>query len=290
MFDDSFKARYTTLPFAIYSHRPHPQATSFVAHNHKELELIAMTGGTAEFYLDAVQYSLSANDLLLIPPYCIHYAKIAPGATYDCACFDLSILCDRALSEGLTEGRLTIPSPLCAHAADTAPLHVYAAEAIRVFCEGGAGWELAVAGRLSLLFSELKARGFFAEQKSSTRGDRFCRTVIEYVAEHYTKKITSATAAHKLYINNSYFCRLFKANFGCSFSAFLTAYRLEKAKLMLSEHQCSISDIAMGCGFHSFSYFCKTFKDAFGLSPTSYRAGAGTLSPRKRYQHSGEAT
>lgn len=275
MFDDSFKARYTTLPFAVYSHGPHPQSTSFVAHNHKELELIAMTGGTAEFYLDTAQYSLSANDLLLIPPYCIHYAKIAPNATYDCACFDLSILCDRALSEGLTEGRLAIPSPLCTPTTNTEPLHAYATEAIRAFCEGGTGWELAVAGQLSLLFSKLKARGFFTEQKSSTRGDRFCRTVIEYVAAHYADEITSATAARELYINNSYFCRLFKSNFGCSFSAFLTAYRLEKAKLMLSEHGRSISDIAMCCGFHSFSYFCKTFRDAFGLSPTSYRTAAG---------------
>lgn len=272
MFDDSFKSRYTTIPFAIYERRPAATQGTLVAHNHKELELIAMTSGTAEFYVDSRSFSLTKGDLLVIPPYCIHHAALAPYTGYDCACFDLSLLCDRALGEALTEETVPLP-PLYAEEPATAALHTHAREAIRACREAEGGWELAVAGHLSLLFSHLKARGLFAQQKSSKRDTRFCRAVMAYISEHYAEGITSQTLARELYVNGSYFCRLFKATFGTSFSVFLTSYRLERARLLLTESRRPISEIALSCGFHSFSYFGKTFKEAYGVIPSAYRRG-----------------
>ena len=103
MFDDSFKARYSTLPVAAYTHTRRPVASSFAAHNHREIELIAMTAGKADVFVGAVAFSLTAGDLLVIPPYCVHYAKIAPETSYECLCFDPALLCDTALCEGEVE-------------------------------------------------------------------------------------------------------------------------------------------------------------------------------------------
>ena len=74
-------------------------------------------------------------------------------------------------------------------------------------------------------------------------------------------------------MNNSYFCRLFKKHFHCNFSDFINNYRIEKAKLFLEDTSLPISDIAIKCGFNSFSYFCKIFKLSVGLSPSAYRSG-----------------
>ena len=49
MLKDGFKASYTTIPFAKYRKRYTSYECSFVAHHHKEVELIAMLDGKAEF-------------------------------------------------------------------------------------------------------------------------------------------------------------------------------------------------------------------------------------------------
>ena len=50
MFDDSFKARYRTLPVAIYTHPQRQEPSSFVPHNHREIEKIAIQEGEACFF------------------------------------------------------------------------------------------------------------------------------------------------------------------------------------------------------------------------------------------------
>ena len=98
---------------------------------------------------------------------------------------------------------------------------------------------------------------------------------MEYVAERYGEAITSRTLADHLYMSGAYFCRRFKRGFGCSFSDFLLAYRVEKAKLLLAADPRPISEIALACGFHSFSYFGKVFRARVGVTPTAYRRRGG---------------
>ncbi len=272
MFDDSFKARYSTLPVAVYTHTRRKEASSFVPHNHREIELIAMTAGEACVFVGSVAFRLAAGDLLVIPPYCVHYARIAPETSYECICFDPALLCDAALREGLEGGRLAV--------CDAARAATYGTEVIdlvlaAVAAHRGAclGWELEVGGRLSLLFAALKRGGHFTPTGEEAREDRFSRAVMECVAEQYGEPITSRTIADRLYMSGAYFCRRFKRSFGCSFSEFLLTYRVEKAKLLLAADPRSVSEIALACGFHSFSYFCKVFRERVGVTPTAYRRG-----------------
>lgn len=270
MLDDSFKSRYSTLPLAVYSHPQRDEATSFVAHNHREIELIAMTAGAATFFIGTLALDLTAGDLLVIPPYCVHYARMAPCTSYECLCFDPDLLCDSDLREGLEGGRFGVSDAVRAADWGDAPAALMLAA---VAAHGGAcvGWELEASGRLSLLFAALKRGGHFAPTGQGAREDRFCRAVTEYVAAHYGEPITSRTLAEHLYMSGAYFCRLFKRGFGTSFSEFLLAYRVEKAKLLLPSDPRSVSEIALACGFHSFSYFAKVFRDRVGTTPTAYR-------------------
>ena len=269
MFDDSFKARYRTLPVAIYTHPRREEAASFVPHNHREIELIAMTEGEACFFVGSVALSLSAGDLLVISPYCVHHAKIAPKTSYECLCFDPALLSDTDLREGLEGGRLTTAGAILAGAWGSDP-HGRALSAAAALREAAPGWELEVTGHLSLLFSALKRGGHFVPAGEGAKEDRFSRAVMEYVAKRYGEPITSRELAERLYMSGAYFCRLFKRSFGCSLSAFLLAYRIEKAKLLLKD-RLSVSEIALTCGFHSFSYFTMVFREQSGMTPTAFR-------------------
>ena len=273
MFDDSFKSRYTTIPYALYVLDDSDAEYTLPPHNHKEVEFIAVTCGEVDFHLNTVTYSLSAGDVLVIPPYCIHGAKIPPHSSYDCICFDLSIISDEKLRSELEYGKLTVCRSLCRDYSYTKSVHEHIRGTVSAFKSQQDGWELEVLGRLSLVFSTLRQENFFV-QSGETKDDRFCRSVVEYIAKNYGESITSTSLANELYMNNSYFCRLFKKHFHCNFSDFINAYRIEKAKSYLADSKLSVSEVVTKCGFNSFSYFCKIFKAHTGVCPTAYRSNS----------------
>lgn len=271
MFADTFKDRYTTIPFAFSKYRAQPSNYSLFVHHHKELEIISLYDGEADFYIGANHYALKKGDLLIIPPYGVHRAFIPKGTSYDCICFDLSLLWDETLKEALETGKLTVNAFLSANAPYTEALNQYARTAIKACENAETGWEMEVIGLLSLLFAKLKKANFFVQASEETEESKFEKNVIEYIKAHFAEQITSTSAAKVLYINNSYFCRLFKKSFGCCFSDYLVEYRISRAKLQLNSTEKSVSTIAFETGFNSFSYFSKLFKNSVGVSPTEYR-------------------
>ena len=64
MLKDEFKARYTTIPFAVYREYCVYKAFRLIAHHHKEIEFISMTEGRADFYVDNIRYELKKGDIL----------------------------------------------------------------------------------------------------------------------------------------------------------------------------------------------------------------------------------
>ena len=131
-----------------------------------------------------------------------------------------------------------------------------------------------VLGNISLALAQLAKNGYLTVAKNEANDNGFCTSVLAYIAEHYREPVTSTTAAAALYLNNSYFCRLFKKHFQSNFSDFLNEYRIDRAKRLLRDTTMSVADIATATGFNSFSYFCKLFRATAGMSPTDYRRGA----------------
>ena len=143
--------------------------------------------------------------------------------------------------------------------------------AFAAYEEQANGWELEAQGQLLLLFSALKRCGLLSAAGARGRGNDFCTRVIKYISHHYSEAITSATLAAQLYMSPAYFCRLFKKNFGARFADYLAAYRIEKAKALLTAG-LSVSEVATRIGFQSFSYFSKTFHKLCGYTPSEYKS------------------
>ena len=277
MFRDEFKERYTTIPFAVYREDCDREPKQLIAHQHAEAELISVTEGRADFYVDTRHYVLEAGDLLVIPPYSIHRARIDGDGRvrYNCICFDLDLLWDKEVRAGFNQSRLSVAELV--HASDDC-----AGEMQNLIelgcraCEGGEdGWELEAIGCVSMLFGALKKRGCFSSGQE-TRGElEFAQRAMDYISEHHGSSVTSTSAATALYMNKSYFCRRFKRVFGSCFSDYLLAYRLEKAKLYLRATEERVTEISFRVGFNSCSYFSKAFRERFGISPLTYRRERG---------------
>ena len=82
----------------------------------------------------------------------------------------------------------------------------------------------------------------------------------------------STSIAEALGVSARYVQRVF-AEIGTTPSRFLIARRLERAAALLRclDRPCSVTDIALQCGFSDLSYFSRAFRCRFGRSPRDYR-------------------
>lgn len=96
-------------------------------------------------------------------------------------------------------------------------------------------------------------------------------TVICYVKEHYSEKITLKDVAGLVYLNTSYFCKIFKEEMGESFVSYLIRYRMKKASEYLEDFSLMIYEVAELVGYNDMQYFTKLYKKMNGISPKEYR-------------------
>jgi len=109
-------------------------------------------------------------------------------------------------------------------------------------------------------------------QNGLTRSQQFVKSAVEYIAKNYMKPLTLEQAARQVHLSPAYFSCLFSREQGQTFTEFLTATRLEKAKeLLRTAPALPISDIAGEVGYEDVSYFSRVFKKKIGTTPAHYR-------------------
>lgn len=96
-------------------------------------------------------------------------------------------------------------------------------------------------------------------------------TATLYMAHNYNHNITLTSVAAEVYMERTYFSRMFAKVTGKNFNAYLTELRLERAQQLLIESPFSIDLIAEDCGFSSGKYLWSVFKKHKGMSPTQFR-------------------
>lgn len=92
-----------------------------------------------------------------------------------------------------------------------------------------------------------------------------------YMEAHYTESLSIQQLCRMAMFQKSYFIRQFKETYGFSPTRYLNLIRIENAKLLLSNSEMNITEIAARVGFNHPSYFSEIFFKYEGLSPTQYR-------------------
>ena len=278
MYNDSFKSRYTTIPFATYAgdHCAIDKTKSTLSHCHREMELLLMLEGEAVFHIDGCDYAASAGDALIIGPYMLHATTFPRGTScrHVCLCFDLSLLHDRSLSASLEGGECVVTA--CLSHSHPAAMRI-GQEILQAFSAHASqekGWEFVAVGSLCDIFGALLSHDLIVRVSPEAHRNDFCYRVFRYMEAHVGESVTSADAASALYMSQGHFCRRFRTSFGFSFGEYLTMLRMERAEHLLHDTDLGISLVAERVGFDSFSYFGKLFRKATGMSPTAYRKRA----------------
>ncbi len=95
--------------------------------------------------------------------------------------------------------------------------------------------------------------------------------VLDFIAYHYADPITVLDMSKLIALERSYFCRTFKNAVGISPKDYLTKFRLDKARFLLTETSLPIGKISERVGFQSFSSFSRLFTAQYQQSPSQYR-------------------
>jgi len=97
------------------------------------------------------------------------------------------------------------------------------------------------------------------------------KLTLDYVMQHYSEQITITQVAKAVEKSPNYLSSIFKKEVGISFTEYLTAFRMEKAKQQLLITNKKVKEICYEAGYTDYVYFSQQFKQRFGCSATQMR-------------------
>lgn len=95
--------------------------------------------------------------------------------------------------------------------------------------------------------------------------------ILQELQERFTEDISLSGLADKYAVSQSGLSTLIKNKLGISFSEYITARRMMRAKELLADERLSVAAIAESVGYHDYYYFTKVFKKTQGITPSKYR-------------------
>jgi len=101
--------------------------------------------------------------------------------------------------------------------------------------------------------------------------DAFFTRTLDYIERSLSDStLTNRKIAEYLNISEVYFRKLFTNRFKTSPKQYILELRLQKAKVLLTESNWSVSAVGEACGFSSLYLFSRTFRERTGQAPTQY--------------------
>ena len=97
--------------------------------------------------------------------------------------------------------------------------------------------------------------------------------LVALIEERMAEPLHLSELAAEVGYSQDHFLRLFRHSFGISPHRYLIVRRIERAKSMLNDDDCSLVEVAFACGFSSQAHFSSTFKQHAGITPGRYRNG-----------------
>ena len=308
MYNLSFheKKQHGTVDFPAeyyYVDKEHPQY-HMAFHWHKEWEIIRILEGEFSLHADEEEYLAHAGDVFLLRDGMLH-GGTPKDCVYECFVFDLhglfrdvnsvkkylrpiyrnQLLPQVYFPREQKDSRKKEPGEGAFQETD---IYEIVEELMKGFSAGkrkgtgetvrnaaGLPSELIALGNLSRLFSLILEKGYILQgQESSQGGSRKVsqlKTVLEYIENHFSERITLEDLAGVAGMSPKYFCRFFRSITHQTPMDYVNYYRIERAASLLCSADLPVTVVGLECGFNDSSYFVKAFKKYKGMTPKQYQ-------------------
>ncbi|MBZ2099203.1 AraC family transcriptional regulator [Streptococcus mitis] len=252
-------------------------------HWHRDMEIIYVHEGEAQFHIDYDYFNSEKGDIILIRPNALH--SIHPiGKTYhfmDAINVHLDLLGYSTVDyasihylQPLYNGELDFARVIKPHQTGYASIRQLLIEAMECGYQHETFFELELKSKLLALLHLLFKHGYVAPKTQSSDGYRKeekIRTIIDYMNAHYQEELTIDHLAQIAGYSPTHFMNFFKKHLGVSCMDYLIHYRLKQATELLQHSTLSVLEIAGESGFTNLSNFNRQFKKVYQMTPSQYR-------------------
>ncbi len=265
-----------TFLFSSY----HIYGTSTSAHWHNHLEILLPLNGICNVLVNGVSYSVSQNQFILLPPGSLH--SITPLDK----CYHVAVVIGDTLLKSLNSDThfsdIVYPfmsvgkyMPLVISSLDHEFENCYklAAELIEEYKQKKGMYKARIKSLVLLFLSSLydNLPPAYFENCRISESTRLIKSSLDYISLHYSEKITVRDISEYYHLSTQHFCRLFKAYTGKTFVEYLTWYRLEQSRKILTGTDIPIIQIPDLVGLCNGNYFSRLYRKYYGKAPSKDR-------------------
>lgn len=274
-----------SFPYIVYKGNIPEFFFSYPLHWHDEMELIYIRSGQGIITIQAHQYIVKSDDIVIVPPQMVHsieqfqkskmeyfnilfHFSLLNYSTND-TCYEKyfkPLYCHTKLPSLYLESEVDLNRILRPHI-------MYLIENRK---KSYTSDELMVKSNLFTIMHYINQYSLPASSAELSLKNNYdkLKNLLIHIQSNYDRTITVKDAAAICGFSPSHFMKLFKELAGKSFSQYLIDYRLEIAARQLVETSYKIIDLAENVGFHNVSYFSRAFHSKYGATPSTYRNNA----------------
>jgi len=247
---------------------------SFIAHWHREIELIYVRKGSLKMQVTNHAFTANAGDLIICDTGEIHYSNsYSKGTVMDFVIFDTSLISSHYQNRSFAKPWLT-----------TVELKESGLDILLFALIENIDKELSVRDEYYQEIVRANLRGFWyhllrvmpvdsnpglmRSRRITMLGD--FQNLLSYMEDHSSENITLEEAADMMHFSPSHFSKVFKQLIGIGFVKYLNIIRITQASEQLLHSDSTITQIAYNCGFQNVRTFNRVFKEITGHTPSEY--------------------
>lgn len=235
-----------------------------IPHIHHFTELFYVVSGKGNFCLRNETYPISSNDLIIVPSNTEHTER-----SYNASPLEYIVLGIEGITFMDTEKS---GSRILYNYTEKKELLNLLDLMLKEVQKKPPGYHLVCQNLLDVLLIQIIRRQKLVPATiSSTKMNRECGQIKQYLDSNYADNISLDTLAAMAHMNKYYLVHAFTKYAGLSPISYLNAKRLETSKKLLTSTDFSISQIAASVGFSSPSYFSQVFRKEMNMTPNEYR-------------------
>lgn len=251
----------------------------FNRHWHENIEFLFFIKGEALVKCGSLDIFAKKGDLVVINSNELHHvSSLSESIEYYCIIFNTSLFqsrhidtCETKYINPISQNLILFKNKIESNREIAKHIHKF----VKEYEAKEIGYELAVKATLYQMLVLLLRNNIHLvltskEYNARMRNLKRFNSILEYIENNYSEKITLDQLCTMSNISRFYFCRLFKSITGKSLGEYLNQLRISKAEALLQSGGFNITEAAVSCGFDDINYFSRMFKKYKKESPSSF--------------------
>lgn len=240
-----YKAFEGALKIGVLKRKPHGRYSD---------AFVYFISGSVKYIFDSISFTANAGNVIFLPKNSFYEMQIIENAEYICIDFDFEDT--KSIKNG--EVYQGFPSSI----RNDFEKFIYNWYRREPWC---------ITEAFSAIY-RIYSSILRAQYKNYNKSGKKTADAMKYILEHYTEPdLTINEVASEIGVSETHLRRLIKNKTSMSPIKYISYLRIEKAKNMLRDTNCTVTEISSMCGFNDQYYFSREFKSNVGVAPSEYK-------------------